>query len=157
MIDFSNLRHFRSPLRVILFAEVLLKLVLLKVLVETVRLPRLLQLVEPGRPSLTWKGDLEVLKAFTDIILGRILKTRRPCMLRSLLLYRYMKSRGMAVQVVFGVRQGGGRLEGHAWLLRDGRPFPGGAGENEAGEYKVVHFHPGCSPSGASCHEGQET
>jgi hypothetical protein len=61
---------------------------------------------------------------------GRV--PRRPpanCLERSLGAYRVLCAAGAAPQVVVGIRRGTGtRVDGHVWVVVDGRPF----GEDEA-------------------------
>jgi Transglutaminase-like superfamily len=47
----------------------------------------------------------------------------RDCLQRSLLLYRELSRAGADPVLVMGFRRADGRLEGHAWVVSDGRPL----------------------------------
>jgi len=73
----------------------------------------------------------ELYRDFLDFILLRCLKVKRPCLFRSLALFSYHRRKGIPVRIAYGIRNNGGVLEGHSWLLLDGAPFlervdPGG-------------------------------
>lgn len=70
----------------------------------------------------------------TDIILdklwracgfwmARVLKNPRPCLRRSLVLYRWCKKHGVESKVVVGVDKDGDVLKGHAWLYVHGQVY----------------------------------
>ncbi len=49
--------------------------------------------------------------------------SHRSCWKRAAVLRRYLLLNGIETAVVFGVRDGGESIVGHAWLERDGHPF----------------------------------
>jgi hypothetical protein len=60
----------------------------------------------------------------TDLLLDRRVALLRPsCMLRSLVLYRFLREAGVPVQVNFGVARDGEALKGHSWLTLHGVPY----------------------------------
>lgn len=60
----------------------------------------------------------------TDLCLQRRVALLRPsCMLRSLVLFRFLREAGLPVRVHFGVAREEGSLKGHSWLTLDGLPF----------------------------------
>ena len=48
---------------------------------------------------------------------------RRGCLTRGITRYRFLRRAGFDVSLRFGVGEVDGRLEGHCWLVQDGRPF----------------------------------
>lgn len=74
---------------------------------------------------------------------------RPNCLKRSLVLYRVLRDEGVDVQLCIGARLGdrdedeltGGRLEGHAWLVKDGRNFLE-KNEETANSYRVTYSFP---------------
>ena len=62
----------------------------------------------------------------------------RSCWKRAAVLRRYLLLNGVETEVVFGVRKGGEKLAGHAWLERGGRPFL----EEREPEYVVTFRYP---------------
>jgi len=86
----------------------------------------------PGR-------DLRLLQktvGFTDTLIRyRIFQRYGKCLLRSLILFRFLRRQGWPVEIHFGVRKTGpadagnpdagnsGDITGHSWLVLDGEPF----------------------------------
>jgi Transglutaminase-like superfamily len=74
-----------------------------------------------GNPA---SDDCERIILLTDLLLERRVALLRPsCMLRSLVLYRFLREAGIPVQVNFGVARDGDALKGHSWLTLDGLPY----------------------------------
>ena len=48
---------------------------------------------------------------------------RRGCLTRGLTRYRFLREAGFDVSLRFGIGEVNGKLEGHCWLVQDGRPF----------------------------------
>lgn len=48
---------------------------------------------------------------------------RRGCLTRGVTLYRFLRRAGFDVSLRFGIGEVNGRLEGHCWLVHDGRPL----------------------------------
>jgi len=55
--------------------------------------------------------------------MSRVLKNPRPCLRRSLVLYRWCRKHGVESKVVVGVDKDGAALKGHAWLWVQGRIY----------------------------------
>ncbi len=55
--------------------------------------------------------------------MARVLKNPRPCLRRSLVLYRWCKKHGVESKVVVGVDKDGDILKGHAWLYVHGQVY----------------------------------
>ena len=107
----------------LLFIQVWLLISLLTPLTRVLKLPRLLQLLAPGKvvPE-RWSADKIV--SFTDAILGQeSFIYRRNCFKRTLSLYYFLSRLGLPIQVNLGVRKGEGKLEGHGWLTLEGKPY----------------------------------
>ena len=62
---------------------------------------------------------------------------RKPCLYRSLLLYKFLRENGLPVRIHFGVIKTGEGLIGHSWLTLDGKPF---LESGDPGERFVVTF-----------------
>jgi len=66
----------------------------------------------------------DLILQLTDRILERRVALLRPsCMLRSLVLFRFLREAGIPVCVHFGVAREDAGLRGHSWLTLDGAPF----------------------------------
>jgi len=55
--------------------------------------------------------------------MSRVLNNTRPCLRRSLVLYRWCRKLGLESKVVIGVDKNGDVLKGHAWLIVKGRIY----------------------------------
>lgn len=139
-MDLDNLRYFKSPRNIILFTKVFFSLLILKALIRMVAIPKLLKLVDKDKKKDFDRVTIENMALFADIILYRIFRTKRPCMLRSFLLMRSLRSMGQDVTIVFGVKDGQDVLKGHAWLLNRGRYFL--EHKDPSLEYEVVYSYP---------------
>jgi Transglutaminase-like superfamily len=77
----------------------------------------------------------------TDLLLERRVALLRPsCMLRSLVLYRFLREAGIPVQVNFGVERDGDALKGHSWLTLDGVPYAEPA--DPTSRFRIVYRYP---------------
>jgi hypothetical protein len=82
-----------------------------------------------------------------DLVLGYLPPTSRTCLVRSLVLYRLLRSGGVAVQIHFGVRKVDGRLAGHSWLTHQGRRL---AEPSMGREFSEIYAYPADSGRHAS-------
>jgi hypothetical protein len=48
---------------------------------------------------------------------------RRPCQVRGLTLYHFLRKAGVDVSLVFGIGKMGESYAGHCWLVKDGQPY----------------------------------
>ena len=105
-------------------------------------LPRALQIVAGNnsekQPALA--ADEQELARAIDLLLSADLFIFKPvCWKRAAVLHRYLSRNGVATKIIFGVRsESEGRVAGHAWLERDGRPIL----ENAPPEYVVTYTFP---------------
>jgi hypothetical protein len=77
-----------------------------------------------GRRSAATKERTDLIIHLTDSLLERRVALLRPsCMLRSLVLFRFLREAGLPVQVHFGVAREESALKGHSWLTLDGAPI----------------------------------
>jgi hypothetical protein len=91
-------------------------------------LPDLLGKIDPGIvPGSRDEALLRKTVRFTDFLLQyRILRRYGKCLLRSLVLFRFLRLQGWPVEISFGVRRtsaDSADITGHSWLLLEGRPF----------------------------------
>ena len=126
-----------------LSARLALWVVLVSVLARATSLPRAQRIASAGiRPRARADRDRTAahLARTLDALLGLDLFVfRRSCWKRAMVLHRFLALDGIESRINFGVQTlAGGRLQGHAWLERDGRPFL----ENAAGGYVVTFSLP---------------
>lgn len=99
----------------------------LPALLRLLPLPSLLRLLTPRVRARKGSPESPASRAAVVMaVLSRLPPLRsRPCLYRSLLLYKFLREAGLPVRIHFGVnrREAGGGLVGHSWLTLDGRPF----------------------------------
>jgi Transglutaminase-like superfamily len=125
-------RRMPPPQDLGLLLQILALIAVLPALLRLLSMPRILRLLTPAPRLRVGMDGAFARKAayYTDALLRRRVWLLQPnCLRRSLVLYHLLRRSGLAVQVCLGVRsapagsglQGG--LEGHAWLVYEGKPF----------------------------------
>jgi hypothetical protein len=120
----------------------------LSVLIRLCGVPGLLRLCAWRAPRPP--DDEALVVACVDRVLGRHPGSgRSPCLKRSLVLYRYLGARATDLEFCLGIRYAGApdpghgirRLDGHAWLLRNGVPY---LEPNQRGveRFRVIYRYP---------------
>ena len=114
----------------------------IRALVSTLRVTRILKILDPVAPRkrALRPGEMELSARFADFIVLKLFRSRNPCLLRSLLLFRRMRSAGMDVRIAFGVGDLDADLKGHAWLTLDGKHFL--EREDPSRRYQAVYVYP---------------
>lgn len=86
----------------------------------------------PGAPVSATSGirdphRLQKTVGFVDTLIRyRIFQRYGKCLMRSLILFRFLRRQGWPVEIQFGVRktaEGLADITGHSWLVLDGEPF----------------------------------
>ena len=78
MMDLGNLRYLKSPGSILLFVRVFISLIVIDVLLSILKLQSLLKIIDrKGKRRLSGK-TIENVTLFSDFILYRIFRTRRP-------------------------------------------------------------------------------
>lgn len=132
-------RKFRANIRSFsdgwLFIRIFAWATALPLLVRVWSLPRLVHFLTPRHISKRPHHEdhyAEQVAKYTDFVLGRgIWVYQRNCLKRSMILYHFLCRQGIDVQLCLGVRKSQGKpdldgrdvLLGHAWLVRQGRPY----------------------------------
>ena len=104
-------------------------------------LPRALQIVAGNKKeSARANADENDLARAIDLLLATDFFVFTPvCWKRAAVLHRYLSRSGIPTRIIFGVRnESGGKVAGHAWLEREGRPIL----ENTPPEYVVTYSFP---------------
>lgn len=122
-------RNITSWQDIWLFYRVLFLITVLPILIKWHTLPGLLKRLTPSSRQPIRFSDVDEARSktikYTDFILGwRFGVWKLTCLRRSLVLYHFLRTFGMPIQICFGIRfpQTSGRqpehghLEGHAWL-----------------------------------------
>ena len=140
MINLNNIKYLKRPKDVILFIKTFFSLIVIKVLLYLIKLPKLLKLLDPEKMAKPDDQKIEYILKFTNFILFRLFKSSNPCLLRSILLFRHLRMLGLEVKIVFGVKNEEEKLKGHAWLIVEGRHFP--EPNDPSGEYQITFVYP---------------
>lgn len=120
----------------VIYFSVLLKLQPYKRIVESIE--RKSQFESPANEAQLGEYNQEELRAYlspaekeklvkiyraASFYLRRCLRTKRPCLRRALILYRWCRKRKIKAAIIIGVRKTDKELESHAWLEIGGKPF----------------------------------
>jgi len=121
-------KRLKDPRDLWLFIQILVMLVLLPRLIRRKSIPDLLEQIDPGvGPGTCDPVLLEKTVGFTDTLIRyRIFQRYGKCLLRSVILFRFLRSQGWPVEIHFGVRktaEGMDDITGHSWLVMDGQQF----------------------------------
>jgi len=140
MINFNNIKYLKRPKDVILFIKTFFSLIIIKVLLYLIKLPKLLKLLDPEKRMQPDDQKIEYILKFTNFILFRLFRSSNPCLLRSILFFRQLRMMGKDAEIVFGVKSEEGKLKGHAWLIVERRHFP--EPSDPSGEYQITFVYP---------------
>lgn len=120
-------------------------LVFLPAKIRRQSLPELLHGIDPGVAAR--QGDqakLDKTVGFIDSLLKyRVFLKYGTCLLRSFVLFRFLRRQGWPVEISFGVKKTGedqADITGHSWLMLDGRPFL--EAEQQKGAYATTYHYP---------------
>ena len=140
MINLNNIKYLKRPKDVILFIKTFFSLIVIRVLLYLIKLPKLLKLLDPEKRAKPDDQKIEYILKFTNFILFRLFRSSNPCLLRSILLFRQLRMMSREVKIVFGVKNEEEKLKGHAWLIVEGRHFP--EPNDPSGEYQITFVYP---------------
>ena len=140
MMDLHNLRYFKRPENVILFVQVFISLIVLKILLGMMKLPRLFRLLEPKKRIASDNSQIEYTLKFANFILYTAFRSSNPCLLRSLMLFRRLRMMGLDIKIAFGVKDDIKGLKGHAWLILNENSFL--EKDDPSVEYRTVLVYP---------------
>jgi hypothetical protein len=115
----------------------------LSVAARVYSLPRALQIVAgkacEKQPALATTNEQELARAIDLLLSVDFLIFKPVCWKRAAVLHRYLSRSGVSTRIIFGVRnETEGKVDGHAWLELDGRPFL----ESTPPEYIVTYSFP---------------
>lgn len=121
-------QRLRNPSDLWLFLQILLTLIFLPTLIRRFSLPDLLKRLDPGvLPHRQSKARLEKTVGFVDTLIRyRAFQRYGECLLRSLILFRFLRRQGWPVEIHFGVRkvsENSPQITGHSWLVLERQPF----------------------------------
>lgn len=123
-----TINRLKDPRDLWLFLQILILLLQLPRRIKRESLPSLLASLDTGVSVINEGEDkLEKTRGFIDSLLRyRVFQRYGKCLLRSLVLFKFLRRQGWPVEVHFGVKKTEGDtpdLTGHSWLVLDGKPF----------------------------------
>ena len=128
MVDFRQVRLLGDPRKFALFLGVLFRIPAFWCLLRCMKMPDLLRYLDRPRGGSRAFGreDLEQARLvwkYANFLLIHCFRTKKPCLLRSLILFFTLRRKGIPVQIHFGVKKEEFLREGHCWLFMEGEPF----------------------------------
>ena len=123
MTTLERFKHVESLSDCALIAQIIVASAIMPFLAARVSLPRLLEMLNSRNSCQTCDEDrLRKIVLFTRFILSlRIPVFRNTCLIRSLVLFRFLTAAGMDVCFTIGVKRLSETLVAHSWLTtRDG-------------------------------------
>lgn len=79
---------------------------------------------------------LEKAARAADFLLSRIIRTKKPCLPRSLALLDWCSQNGIQARIAIGVKKSQQLLEGHSWILIKDQPYRENL--NHLAEYTIM-------------------
>lgn len=76
----------------------------------------------PVIPSEISEQKLYKLWYVCHILQENIFRDTKPCLSRAILLFKWCRTNGLRAKIIFGVKKKTNRLEGHSWLVFNGKP-----------------------------------
>ena len=133
-------KYVSSPREAWLLLRMAWWVAVLSVAARFYSLPRALQLVAGGGEATHAEATETELARAIDLLLATNFLIFTPvCWKRAAVLHRYLSRSGIPTRIIFGVRnESGGKVAGHAWLEREGRPIL----ESTPPEYVVTYSFP---------------
>lgn len=147
-------QRLKDPRDLWLFIQILTMLVLLPRQIRRKSMPDLLASLDPGTADESRDPKrLQKTVGFIDTLIRyRIFQRYGKCLLRSLILFRFLRRQGWPVEIHFGVKRTGPGIGftgvktdevgiiGHSWLVLNGEPFLEQV--DVANEYVTTYSYP---------------
>ncbi|HEX3254104.1 MAG TPA: lasso peptide biosynthesis B2 protein [Pyrinomonadaceae bacterium] len=105
-------------------------------------LPRALEIVAGKGKARDNTSENDLARAIDLLLAIDFMMFTPVCWKRAAVLHRYLSRSGERTRIVFGVRNEGGKVAGHAWLEREGHPIL----ESTPPEYVVTYSFPSNQP-----------
>ena len=136
-----------QPKEALLFLRMAWWVTILSAAAKLCPLPRALEIVSvnPKRNTPHYTSDLplRLARSIDTLLAANLLHFKPVCWKRAAVLRRYLSLNGIDTTIQFGVRnEQMGKVDGHAWLELDGKPFL----ETTPPEYVVTYTYPSDKP-----------
>ena len=125
MKHLQNLLELSKPSNFFLFFKILIYIPFVRLLLMRMEMPDLLNFLDRNSSKLrpfdnTEKAFFERAWKYSSFILQKLLKSRNPCLYRSLILFHLFRKKGLGVKIHFGIKKNISPFEGHSWLSLNG-------------------------------------
>nr|MBU1328194.1 lasso peptide biosynthesis B2 protein [Candidatus Omnitrophota bacterium] len=128
---------------IFLFARVSYLFFILPVIIHIKPLPEILKSWTPCMSPKLREWDILKITKYLDLFfkLRALFFSRRgTCLKRSLILYKFLREKGIEVRINIGVKGDNKKIYGHAWLTLDDKPYLAQPQINE--DFKVCFIFP---------------
>lgn len=102
------------------YYSLIIRIRAMPVILDTIRSRRTDARVKPSSLELE---ELDKIRRAADYLLTRVLRTEKPCLRRTLVLYEWCCRQGIDSTVMVGVCKSNNLLQGHSWIVIAGLPF----------------------------------
>ncbi len=117
-----------NPANFALFLKIWIYIPIFKLLLMKKNMPVLLKSLDRN-PDTTKpcegrdKEFAELAWRYVNFILIKCLRSKNPCLMRSLILFYLFRKKGLGVKIHFGIKKNMSPFEGHSWLSLNGAYF----------------------------------
>ncbi len=130
---------------IFLFARVSYLFFILPVIMHIKPLPEILKSWTPCRPPKLKEWDMSKIIKYLDLFFKLrvpFFSRRGTCLKRSLVLYKFLREKGVEVRINIGVKGDSEKIYGHAWLTLDGKLYLAQLQPQMNEDFKVCFIFP---------------
>ncbi len=128
---------------IFLFARVSYLFFILPIIIYIKPLPEILRLWTPCGPPKLREWDISKITKYLDLLFKLrvpFFSRKGPCLKRSLILYKFLREKGVEVRINIGIKGSNKKIYGHAWLTLNDKPYLTQPQINE--DFKVCFIFP---------------
>jgi len=124
----QKLLELLKPGNLALFLKILICVPIFKLLLLRMKIPALLRLLDRNSDTIKPFEDqdkkfAELAWKYMNFILITCLRFKKPCLIRSLVLFYLFRKKALNVKIHFGIKKDMSLFEGHSWLSLNGKYF----------------------------------
>lgn len=130
---------------IFLFARVSYLFFILSIITYTKPLPEILKSWTPCEPLKLREWDISKIVKYLDLFFKLrvpFFNRRGTCLKRSLILYKFLREKGVEVRINIGVKGDSEKIYGHAWLTLDGKLYLAQLQPQMNEDFKVCFIFP---------------
>jgi len=124
----QKLVELTKPINLALFLKILIYIPIFKLLLLWMKMPDLLKSLDRDSDNIKPfenqdKEFAELASKYTNFILISCFRSKKPCLIRSLILFYLLRKKALDVKIHFGIKKSVSPFEGHSWLSLNGKFF----------------------------------